>query len=77
MPGYTLVQAQAMLDVWLAAETALATSQSYTITTDGNSRTLTRANLADVAKRIEYWRGQVAASERRAMGRSRTRYFVN
>lgn len=77
MAGYTLVQATAMLEAWLAAELALATSQSYTITTDGNSRTLTRANLPDVAKRVEYWRNQISIIERRASGRGRSRYLVN
>lgn len=36
MAGITVERAQAMLDLWLAAEEALATSQSYTIQTDGS-----------------------------------------
>ena len=77
MPGFTLIRAQQMLELWLEAEVALAGSQSYTISTDGSSRTLTRAELPEVAKRVAYWRDQVAALERRAQGRGRTRYLVN
>jgi hypothetical protein len=75
--GITLEQAQAMLALWLTAEEALATSQSYTISTDGSSRTLTRADLSEVAKRLDYWNGKVQQFTRSAAGRSRSRYLVN
>ena len=76
MAGITVERAQAMLDLWLAAEEALATSQSYTITTDGSSRTLTRANLEEVGKRVSYWQGRLREAERRASGRGSMRYLT-
>jgi len=76
MAGITLEQAQAKLTAWMAAEEALATSQSYTITVDGNTRSLTRADLGEVGKRIDYWDRKVKALSRAASGRSRVRYMV-
>ena len=77
MAGFTLEFATAQLALWLNAEAALATSQSYEITVEGNTRKLTRASLKDVAERVSYWRGEVARAGRVATGRSRTRYLVN
>lgn len=77
MAGITLVQAQAKLDLWLAAEESLATSQSYEITVEGNTRKLTRADLGEVATRIEYWNNKVIGLTRAASGRSRSRTIVN
>jgi hypothetical protein len=37
MAGFTLAQAQAQLDAWLAASLAVASSQSYEITVEGNT----------------------------------------
>lgn len=51
----TLADAQLMLDTWMEAERKLATGQSYSI----GDRSLTRANLAEVGKRIRYWRDEV------------------
>lgn len=51
MAGITLAQAQAKLDMWLDAEEALATSQSYSI----GGRQLTRANLDQVEAAIDRW----------------------
>jgi Family of unknown function (DUF6148) len=76
MAGITVERAQAMLELWLAAEEALATSQSYTIQTDGSSRTLTRADLKQVGERVSYWQGKLAAAERRGRGRGSMRYMV-
>lgn len=77
MAGITVDQAQAQLDAWLAASTAIAASQSYTITVEGNTRTLTRANASEIVKMIAFWEAKVASLTRSASGRSRTRYFVN
>lgn len=77
MAGITLSQAEEMLATWLAAETALATSQSYEITVEGNTRKLTRANLADVSKQVAIWNSRVISLSNRASGRSRTRTIVN
>lgn len=60
MASWTLEKAKQMLDMWVEAEMAVATSQSYTI----GSRSLTRANLAEIRKAIEYWRNEVAALEK-------------
>ena len=76
MAGITVERAQAMLDLWLAAEEALATSQSFTIQTDGSSRTLTRADLKQVGERVSYWQGKLAGAERRASGHGGMRYLV-
>lgn len=76
MAGITIERAQAMVDLWLGAEEALATSQSYTIQTDGSSRTLTRANLKEVGERLSYWQGKLTDLERRASGRGSMRYLV-
>ena len=76
MAGITVERAQAMLDLWLVAEEALATSQSYTIQTDGSSRTLTRADLKEVGERVSYWQGKLVSAERRASGRGSMRYLV-
>lgn len=77
MAGITLAQAEAKLAVWLAAEEALATSQSYEIEVEGNRRQLTRADLAQVAKRIDYWNGWVNRLTAQATGRGRSRTIVN
>ena len=55
MAGITLAQAQTQLNTWLAADTAVATGQSYTI---GN-RALTRANAKEIRENITYWDEQV------------------
>lgn len=55
MAGITLAQAQAQLDVWLAADTVVATGQSYTI----GERSLTRANAREIRENIDFWDGKV------------------
>lgn len=54
-----LATAQAKLDLWLAAEETLAVSQSYTFDSGGSRRQVTRADLPEVAKRIDYWQAKV------------------
>ncbi|MDH3906669.1 MAG: DUF6148 family protein [Gammaproteobacteria bacterium] len=56
--------AQARLQVWLDAEEAVASGQAYAI----GSRSLTRANLADIRAQITYWQGQVRAFQAVALG---------
>lgn len=60
MARWTLEKARQMLDMWIEAEMAVATSQSYTI----GSRSLTRANLAEIRKAIDFWSNEVAALEK-------------
>lgn len=61
----TLDLAYKKLQMWLDAEDALATSQSYKI----GSRTLTRASLADVRAQIDYWQSKVNDLENGGNGR--------
>ena len=70
MPGITLEIAQKHLDAWLEAELACTTNQSYTI----GSRTLTRADLAEIRNTIKYWAEIVTKLEaaRKYGGRNRT-----
>lgn len=64
----TLSTAQAQLDTWIAASTAVATAgQSYTI----NGRTLTRTNAGEIRQMIDYWSSKVSELEGKAAGRSR------
>ena len=55
MSGITLEQAKSKLSTWLKAEEKIASSQSYTI----NGRSLTRADLSEIRKTIDYWEGKV------------------
>lgn len=55
MAGISLTTAQAQLDAYLAAETAVLSGQDYTI---GNRR-LTRANLATIQAGIQTWNHRV------------------
>lgn len=57
MAGITAEQAQAQLDAWMAASTAAASGQSYTI----NGRSLTRADAAEIRENIKFWNEQVQA----------------
>jgi len=74
MAGITLSDAETHLATWLAAQTAIATSQSYTITSGESSRTLTRADLGKVREMIDYWQGWV--NKLSPTTRPRTRYAV-
>ena len=55
MAGITFPQAEAQLASWLAASTATAQGQAYTIGT----RSLTRANSREILQQIQFWDGQV------------------
>ena len=74
MAGITLETAKRHLDAWLEAELAVTNAQSYTI----GSRTMTKANLTEIRKSIEYWQGKVTALENAAKygGRNRAKRFV-
>ena len=62
------------LKIWLAAEEAIATGQRYQI----EGRSLTRADLYDVRKELEYWAGKLAEaeSEEQSGGYIRAYHFV-
>jgi hypothetical protein len=77
MPAFTLVQAQAQLDAWLAASLAVATSQSYEITVEGNTRKLSRADAGEIRRQIDFWRVEVTRLTPAASRRPRSRTIVN
>jgi hypothetical protein len=72
MAGYTLAQAQAQLDAWMAASLAVAGSQRYSI----GDRELTRADAGLIQQNIKFWRDEVNRLTASASGRRRTRYVV-
>lgn len=55
MAGITLTQAEAQLAIWLAADTAVASGQAYTI----GGRSLSRANASEIRNNIDYWDAKV------------------
>lgn len=59
MAWVTIEEAKENLRMWLDAEKAVATGQSYRIGT----RSLTRANLSDIVERISFWRAEIARLE--------------
>ncbi len=66
MAGITLAVAEAKLTTWLNANDRIAAGQSYRI----GERILTRADLGEVRKEIEYWQSWV---EKLSANRGRTR----
>lgn len=70
MAGITLTIAQAKLDLWLAADEAVSTGQSYSI----KDRSLSRADAAEITRKIDYWQAWVSRLTPGA--RMRTRYWV-
>lgn len=74
MAAITLQTAQKHLDAWLEAEMAVTNAQSYTI----GSRTMTKANLGEIRKSIDYWQGKVNTLQNIAKtgGRNRVRRVV-
>lgn len=76
MAGITLAQAQAQLDAYIAAETAVLSGQSYTIKSGDGERQLTRANLEEIQKGIELWNSRAINLAARSAGRGRARTVV-
>lgn len=72
MAGITLAHAQAQLDAWLAASTAVAGNQSYSM---GN-RSLTRADASEIRAQIDYWDNKVKRLSAPSSRRRRTQYVV-
>lgn len=68
MAGITLAQAQAKLDEYIAAETAVLSGQSYEIA----GRRLNRANLAEIQQGVSIWNQRVQALSARSGGRGRS-----
>ena len=63
--------AEKHLDEWLNAELEVTTNQSYTIGT----RSLTRANLSEIRKQVEFWESKVAQLRNKRAHKSRNRVF--
>lgn len=59
MAWVTIEEARENLRMWLDAEKAVASAQSYKI----GGRNLTRANLSDITDRIKYWRNEIEKLE--------------
>lgn len=64
MAGITLAQAEAKLTTWLDAEDKVASGQAYTIGT----RSLRRADLAEVREQVKFWDGKVKELARGTSG---------
>lgn len=60
MAGITLEHAEAQLALWIAADTAVASSQSYEI----NGRKLTRADATAIRENITFWNSWVQKLDR-------------
>lgn len=71
MAGISLKTAKEHLDAWLTAELEVTTHQSYTI----GSRTLTKANLSEIRKEIDYWQNKVDRLENVEKRGGRNRVF--
>lgn len=67
MAGITLEQAQAQLDQYLAAETAVLTGQEYEIA----GRRLRRADLRAIQDGVALWNQRVQMLSNQAEGRGR------
>lgn len=74
MAIYTKKLCQERLNMWLNAETKVATGQKYQIGT----RMLTRADLKEIRSQMEYWAGKLAEAEaeEKAGGRNRLYRFT-
>jgi hypothetical protein len=68
MAGITLATAQAQLDAYVAAETAILSGQEYVI----GSRRLKRPDLAEVRAGITLWDRRVKDLSSSAAGRGRS-----
>lgn len=69
MAAVTLEQAKEMLASWLEAEKAVMSNQSYSI----GSRSITRANLSEIRKSIQYWSKIIDLKERKKRGKGTAR----
>ncbi|MCL6456502.1 MAG: DUF6148 family protein [Gorillibacterium sp.] len=60
MGAWTLQEARQHLQAWMNAELAVSTGQRYRIGT----RELTRADLGEITKRIQFWSNEVTRLEK-------------
>ena len=59
------------LNIWLKAEIAVSTGQSYQI----EQMTLTRASLKQIRENIQFWASKVAEAEAEEKSRGRNRIY--
>ncbi|HSF94834.1 MAG TPA: DUF6148 family protein [Thermohalobaculum sp.] len=71
MAGITKAQAEAQLALWLAADSAVAANQSYTIQGEGSSRTLTRADAKEIRENLQFWDAKAKELDRKSASRVR------
>lgn len=67
--AFTVQDCRERLQMWLAAESAIASGQSYAI----DNRRFERANLAQVREQIKFWQKELAKAETVSQGRNRRR----
>lgn len=65
--AFTIEEVRSRLKMWLDAEEAVASGQSYTI----DNRKLERAHLSQVREQIKFWQKELAKAEAVAYGRGR------
>lgn len=63
MAGITLAQATAKLAEWMAADTAVAGGQEYSI----NGRSLRRSDAQEIRNNIKFWNDQVLQLDQAAL----------
>lgn len=69
--GISLEVAQKHLEEWLEAELEITTHQSYRLM----DRTLTKADLGEVRRMVEFWEGKVNSLVRKSKSGGRNRAF--
>lgn len=67
--AFTVSECRERLNIWLKAEEAIASGQSYTI----DNRRLERANLAQVREQIKFWQNELNKAIAAESGKGRRR----
>ncbi|WP_458412767.1 DUF6148 family protein [Schinkia sp. CFF1] len=67
--AFSVQEVRNRLQMWLDAEAAIASGQSYSL----DNRRLERANLAQVREQIKFWQKELVKAEAIASGRGRRR----
>ena len=75
MAAWTLEQAQTHLATWLTASEAVAQGQEHEIQSGNTRRKLTRANLFQINRMIQFWRKEVEQLQRSETPGPKIRYI--
>lgn len=67
--AFTVIEVKNRLRIWLDAEEAIASGQSYMI----DNRRLERANLSQVREQIRFWQRELVKAEAAFAGRGSRR----